>query len=103
MHSKSDNVEIMINYELNEFIKQIFYSLKNWYENNFESIKDSEFVFDYDKLLCYKYHKINLNCGGSYIDSPDWIKNKKAAISPINSKDNKCFQNVVIVVLTYEK
>ena len=57
MHSKSDNVEIMINYELNEFIKQIFYSLKNWYENNFESIKDSEFVFDYDKLLYYKYHK----------------------------------------------
>ena len=26
-----------------------------------------------------------------YIDSPDWIKNKKATINPINEKD-KCFQ-----------
>ena len=36
-------------------------------------MKCSEFVFDYVNLLYYKCHKINLNCGGSYIDSPDWI------------------------------
>ena len=24
----------------------------------------------------YKCYKINLNWGGSYLDSPDWIKNK---------------------------
>ena len=28
-------------------------------------------------LLCYKCHKINPNCNGSYIDSPDWGKTKK--------------------------
>ena len=28
---------------------------------------------------------------GSYIHSPDWIKNRKAAINPINKNDNKCF------------
>ena len=33
----------------------------------------------------------NLNCGGSYIDSPDWIKNKKATINFINYND-KSFQ-----------
>ena len=38
----------------------------------------SEFVFDCVHLLHYKCHKINPNCGGLYIDSPDWIKNKKA-------------------------
>ena len=27
--------------------------------------------------MYYKCHKINPNHGGSYIDSPDWIKNKK--------------------------
>ena len=33
-----------------------------------------------------------MNCGGSYIYSPDWIKNKRATINPINKKNNKCFQ-----------
>ena len=55
-------------------------------------MKRREFVFDYVHLLYYKCHKTNGNCGGLYIDSPDWIKNRKAAINPINKKDNKCFQ-----------
>ena len=54
-----------------------FDSLKNRYQNNIESTKSSEFVFDYAHLLYYKCHKLNPNCGGSYIDSPDWLKNKK--------------------------
>ena len=59
-----------------------------------------EFVFNFAQLLHYK---INLNCGGSYIKSPDWIKNKKATINFINKKDNKYFQYVVTVVLSYEE
>ena len=46
MHSKSDNIEIMINDEADVFIKEIFDSLKNRYQNNLESMKSSEFVFD---------------------------------------------------------
>ena len=46
MHSKSDNLEIMINDEIT-FIKYLFDSLKNRYQNNLESMKDSEFVFNY--------------------------------------------------------
>ena len=64
MHSKSDNIEIMINGEADEVIKELFDSLKHRYQNNLESMKDSEFVFDYVQLLYYKYHKINPNCGG---------------------------------------
>ena len=30
-----------------------------------------------------KCHKINPNCGGSYIVSPNWIKNKKAPINAV--------------------
>ena len=47
-------------------------------------MKRSEFVFDYIHLLYYKGHKINTIRGRSYIDSPEWIKNKKATINPIN-------------------
>ena len=45
-HSKSDNIEIMINDEADKVIKEIFDSLKNRYQNNLESMKGSEFVFD---------------------------------------------------------
>ena len=96
MHSKSDNIEIIIHDEADEVIK-LFESLKNRYQNNLVSMKGSEFVFD------YKCHKINLNCGGSYIDSPDWIKNKKGTINPTNKKYNKCFQYIVKVTLHYEE
>ena len=68
-----------------------------------ESIKGSEFVFDYVHLLYCKCHKINLNCGRSYIDSADWIKNKKATINPVNKKDNKCFQYADAVALNHEE
>ena len=47
-------------------------------------MKGSAFLFDYVHLLYYKRHKINTNCDGSYIDSPDRIKNNKATINTIN-------------------
>ena len=43
-----------------------------------------------------------MNCGGAYIDSPDWIKNKKEAVSPIND-DNKCFQYTATIALNHEE
>ena len=95
MHSKSDNIEIMINDKADKVIKGFFDSLKNRNQNNLESMKGSELVFHYVHLLYYKCHKINPNRGGSYIDSSDWIKNKKVTINPINKKDYKCYNSCV--------
>ena len=53
---KSDNIEIMISDEADEIIKELFDSLKNRYQNNLESMKGSELVFDYVQLLYYKCH-----------------------------------------------
>ena len=55
MHSKSDIIEIMINDEAYEVIRELFYSLKSRYKNNLESMKGSDFVFDYIHLLHYKF------------------------------------------------
>ena len=63
MHSKSDNIEIMINDEADEVIKELSDSLKNRYQNSLESMKGNEFFFDYVHLLFYKCHKRNPNCG----------------------------------------
>ena len=66
-------------------------------------MKDSEFNFDGVNALCYDLNKISLDRGGSHIDSPEWIKNKKATINPQNKKDDKCFQYPLTVALNHEK
>ena len=86
-----------------ELYEKFFNHSRNRYENNLESLEGNEFVFDYVHLLYYKCHKINPNCGGSYMDSPDWMKNKKITINPINKKNNKCFQYALTVALNHEK
>ena len=40
--------------------------------------------------------------GTSYIESPEWIKNKGVTISPKNTKDNNCFQYAIIAALNYQ-
>ena len=42
----------------------------------------SNFVFESADLLYYSLYKISLNRGGSFTDSPDSIKHKKATINP---------------------
>ena len=37
----------------------------------------SESIFDSVDVLYYRLNKISLNCGGSYIDSPKWLKIKR--------------------------
>ena len=60
------------------------------------------FFLDSDDLLHYNLHKISLNRGGSYIDSPKWLRKKKAIISSKNN-DDKCFQYAATVALNYQK
>ena len=78
-------------------------SLKNRYQNNLQSRRGSEIFLNYVQLLYYKFHKINLNRDASYIDSPDWIKSKKATIKTINKKENKCFEYTLTVALNCEE
>ena len=85
MHSKSDNIEIIV--KADEVIKEVFKALFSRYQIGLAtSIKGGKFVFDCVQLLYYKFHKINSNRVGLHIDSSDWLKNKKATINPINKK-----------------
>ena len=65
-------------------------------------MKGSEFEFDGGNLLYYDFIKISLNRGGSYIDSPEWIKNKRSTINRKNN-DYICFQYTVTVALNRDK
>ena len=56
-----------------------------------EPMRGSEFVPDSIDLLYYHLQKVGLKRSGSYIDSPEWLKNKKATINLQNNDDN-CFR-----------
>ena len=57
-------------------------------------MKGLEFEFDGVNFLYYDFNKISLNRGGSYIDSPKWLKNKKCF---------QCFQYAITLALNLDK
>ena len=64
-------------------------------------MKGSNFIFYCVDLLYYRLHKVSLNRGGSYIDSPEFIKNKKSAINLQNKDDDECLRYAIIAALKY--
>ena len=95
--SKSDNKEIVTGFDTNEIIEELFDPFSQRYQEGLEkSIKDNDFVFDFVDGLHYKYHKVSLNRGGSYIDSCKWLKKQKATTNP-KSNDTVCFKHVEMV------
>ena len=67
-----------------------------------ESTRGSEFISDSVDALYYNLNKISLSRDESYIDSPEWLNNKKATINPKNNGD-KCFQYALTVALNYKQ
>ena len=87
MHSKSDHIEIIVGYETNYIIEELFFSFPQKYQKSLEELMNgSEFVFDSVDLLHYKCLKISLNRSESYTDSP-----------------MKCFQYAMTVVLNHKR
>ena len=101
MDSKSDNVEIMMSIETDDIVNELFESFFKRYQEE-TKMKGSNFVFESVDFLYYRLHKISLSRGGSYIDSPSWLKNKRATMNPQN-KDNECFKYVITVALNHER
>ena len=88
MYTRSDNIEIMFGDDSDDFIEQLFRSLLRKYEENLQNkMRGSDLEFDCVNFLYYDFNKISLNRGGSYIDSPKWLKDKKSTINPKNNAD----------------
>ena len=93
----------MINDEADEVIEELLKSLQNRYQNNLETPIRWNVVSVSSIMFIDLHVKINLNLGGSYIDSPNQIKSKKATINPVNKKGNKFFQYAGTVSLNHEE
>ena len=97
MHTKSDNIEIMMGSETDDIIDEHFnFFLQKYQEGLEESMRRSEFIFDSVDLLYYNLQKISLNKKGlSYIHSTKLTINLK-------NNDNNCFQYALTVALNYQ-
>ena len=86
MHTRSVNEEFTNGSDTDEIIKELFKSpLQRYQENLQEKRGGSDFVFDGVNFLYYDFNKISISRGGSYIDSPKWLKDKKSTINPKNN------------------
>ena len=108
MYTKSNNTEIMMGSNTNEVVEKLFESLLQIYQEYLEEkMRGSEFVFDGVNALYYDLNKISLNRGRSYIDSPKWLKNKKATVNTkkirhayISKYDLKRKNQVILLMIT---
>ena len=104
MHWKSGNIEFMICDNAGEVIEKLLndflIDIKLDWKYQWEVVVLSLILFIYCIINVIKK---NPNRGGSYIDSPDWKKNKKRTLNSINKIEIKCFQYIVTIALNYEK
>ena len=103
MYTRSNNIEIMFGDDNGDIIEQLFESLLQKYKENLRNkMRGSEFEFDGVNFLYYDFKKTTINRGGSYRDSPKWLKDKKSTINPKNNGD-KWFKYAVTLALNLDK
>ena len=86
INSISSNLYTSYN-DANEAVNELFEPLRSKYRDKLEtSMKGRDFIYDSVQLMYCKVKcsKVNFKRGGSYVDSPNWIKNKKATLKPKN-------------------
>ena len=102
MYTISDNEEFMSSDDTNEIIKLLFESFFQRFEENLQNkMRGSEFEFDGINFFYYSFNKTSIYRGGTYIDLPKWLKDKKSTINPKNN-DDKCFKYAVTLALNLD-
>ena len=102
MYTRSDNEEFMSGDDTNEIIKLLFELFLQRFEENLQNkMRGSEFEFDGINFFYYSFNKMSIYRGGTYIDSPKWLKDKKSTIN-LKNNDDKCFQHAVTLALNLD-
>ena len=98
MFTRSIPEEFIIGSETEEVAEKLIMSILQKYQDNLKNkMKGSDFIFNGINYLFNYFNRITISKGGSYIESPKWLKDKKC----INQKnnDNKCFQYAATLAL----
>ena len=99
MYTRSTPEEIIIGSETEEVAENLIMSILQKYQDNLQNkMKGSDFIFNGINYLYYDLNRITISKGGSYIESPKCLKDKKFCINQKNN-DNKCFQYAATLAL----
>ena len=101
MYTRSTPEEIIIGSETEEVAEKLIMQLIQKYQDNLQDkMKGSDFIFNGVNYLYHDLNRITISKGGSYIQSPKWLKDKKCTINQKNT-DNKCFQYATTLALNF--
>ena len=101
MCTRSTPEEIIIGCQTEEVAEKLIMQLLQKYQDNLQNkMKGSDFIFNGINYLYYDLNRITISKGGSYIESPKWLKDKKCTINQKNT-DNKCFQYATTLALNF--
>ena len=98
MHTRSVREEFMSGSEAEEIAEKLFKSLLQMYQDNLnEKMRGSDFIFNGVNYLFYDFNRISISKGGSYIESPKWLKDKKMYSKP--KKNLKLIIKMLLLIL----
>ena len=84
--------------ETEEITEKFITSLLQKYQDNLQNkMKGSDFIFNGVNYLFYDFNRITISKGGSYIESPQWLKDEKCTIN----QNKKCFQYATTLALNF--
>ena len=100
----SDNIICRPSSDTSKILDELLSSLYEKYQVDLTiSHTSSSFVFESVEECNIHFHKIDLRRGASYIESPDWLKNKKCTINPKNENDVYCFMYSITAGLYHDE
>ena len=101
---KSKNIECHPSDNSEDILNQLFDTLLKYFNDKLLICRtDSSYVFENVEGISIHFHKIDLRRGSSYIPTPEWLENKKAAINPKNMKANYCFAYAVTIAIFHKE
>ena len=102
-YPKSDPITVLQGSNVSEIINEAYDKLKQSFEKISNALDSSDYLFNRIISVDVDIHEVELIRGGSYIELPEWIKNKHAVINPKNVDDDECFKWAVIAALHHEE
>ena len=81
-YTRSTSEEIIIGCKTEEVAENLIMQLLQKYQDNLQNkMKGSDFTFNGVYYLYYNLNRITISKGGSYIESPKWLNDKKCTIN----------------------
>ena len=101
--SRSDNIICMSSSNTNKIMDKLLTSFQEKFDDDLVlSQEGSSFVYESVEECNMHFHKIDLRRGSSFIDTPEWLKNKKATINLQNTNNAYCFMYAIAIALFHE-